>query len=155
MQIRSMTVLSALLALAASAPALAAVRYVDAGLATGANDGTSWANAHRGVDGLAAALTASVAGDEIWVRAGTYRPTAGTSRTVFLTLKTGVAVYGGFAGTETALEQRDWRTNVTTLSGDLLSVPAPRRRPSSTASPCGAATPTARPRATTTAAAAS
>jgi hypothetical protein len=120
MQIRSMTVLSALLALAASAPALAAVRYVDAGLATGANDGTSWANAHRGVDGLAAALTASVAGDEIWVRAGTYRPTAGTSRTVFLTLKTGVAVYGGFAGTETALEQRDWRTNVTTLSGDLL-----------------------------------
>jgi hypothetical protein len=112
--------IAAALALAASQPALAATRFVDAGLASGANDGSSWANAHRGVDALAAALAASVSGDEIWVKAGTYKPTAGTSRTVFLTLKTGVAVYGGFAGTETALAQRDWRTNVTVLTGDLL-----------------------------------
>jgi hypothetical protein len=116
-----LTAVAALLALAASAPSVAAIRYVDAGLATGANNGTSWLDAYQGVGGLAAALTASVAGDEIWVKAGTYKPTTGTSRTVFFTMKTGVAVYGGFAGNETALEQRDWRTNVTVLSGDLLS----------------------------------
>ena len=43
-----------LLALAAAFPAAAAVRHVDAGLATGANDGTSWANACQGAGGLAA-----------------------------------------------------------------------------------------------------
>jgi len=40
--------IAAALALAASHPALAATRFVDAGLASGANDGSSWANAHRG-----------------------------------------------------------------------------------------------------------
>jgi hypothetical protein len=39
---------------------------------------------------------------------------------VFLTMKTGVGIYGGFAGAETARDQRNWTTNVTTLTGDLL-----------------------------------
>jgi hypothetical protein len=108
------------LALALSLPAHAAIRYVDASLASGANNGTSWADAYQGAGGLAAALAASVSGDEIWVRAGTYKPTTGTSRTVFLTMKSGVGIYGGFAGTETAREQRDWAANVTVLTGDLL-----------------------------------
>ncbi|MFM1936428.1 MAG: hypothetical protein RI990_1387 [Planctomycetota bacterium] len=108
-------------AVLACAPfASAAIRYVDADLAGGANDGSSWADAYRGAGGLAAALAASTSGDEIWVKAGTYKPTTGTSRTVFLTMKTGVGIYGGFAGTETARDQRDWTANVTTLTGDLL-----------------------------------
>lgn len=100
--------------------AQAATRYVDAGLATGANDGTSWIDAHRGAGGLAAALAASVSGDEIWVAAGTYRPTSGTSRTVFFGLKTGVAIYGGFAGGESSRDQRDWTAHLTVATGDLL-----------------------------------
>ena len=110
---------SLLALLALSAPAFAGIRYVDANLATGANDGSSWANAHRGVDAIPTAITASVAGDEVWVKAGTYRPTATATRTVSINLKTGVAVYGGFNGTETLLSQRDWTVNTTTLSGDL------------------------------------
>lgn len=52
--------------------------------------------------------------------AGTYRPAgpAGDRNATFQ-LKNGVAIYGGFAGTETLLSQRDWVTNVVTLTGDL------------------------------------
>lgn len=113
--------LLAALALVLTAPsASASIRYVDVNLTTGANDGTSWANAYRTVDGVSVALTAAIAGDEIWVAQGTYKPTSTLTRTIYVTLKTGVAVYGGFAGGETALAQRNVSANVTTLSGDLV-----------------------------------
>lgn len=99
--------------------ASAGTRFVDVGLATGANNGTSWADAFQGVDGVVNALTAASSGDEIWVARGTYKPTSTLTRTVSITLKTGVAVYGGFASGETQLTQRNVQANVTTLSGDL------------------------------------
>ena len=108
------------LAIAIASSASAATRYVDVGLSTGAGDGTSWANAYRGPSALQTALAVAVAGDEVWVRSGTYLPSANATRTSSFTLKTGVAIYGGFAGTETQLSQRDWRTNATVLSGDFL-----------------------------------
>src|SRR5262245_48737704 len=77
--------------------------YVNA-VATGANNGLSWTDAY--ID-LQSALSAAVNGDEIWVAAGTYKPTTSTDRTISFTLKNGVALYGGFAGTETLLTQRD------------------------------------------------
>ena len=112
----------ALAALSVSADsAMAAIRYVNAGLTTGINDGTSWTNAYRGSDALARALAASVSGDEVWVAAGLYKPTTGTLRTATHTLRTGVGVYGGFLGGETLRDQRNHVANVTTVSGDLLS----------------------------------
>ncbi len=108
---------AALLVLATGASA--GTRYVNGALATGNNDGTSWADAYRGVDAVATALNASVSGDEIWVAAGTYVPTTTTTRTITHQLKAGVAVYGGFNGTETLLAQRNYLANVTTLSGDI------------------------------------
>ena len=82
------------------------VRYVDANIFTGSNDGTSWANAYFGPAGLQSALAASSSGDQIWCAEGTYSPTNGTSRTVSIVLKNGVEVYGGFNGTESSLAQR-------------------------------------------------
>ncbi len=116
--IRTLRALGAALLLVTS-PALASIRYVDANLATGANDGTSWADAYRGVDALQTALTAAVSGDELWVVQGTYKPTATATRTIYFTLKTNVGVYGGFAGGETARAERDPALHVTILSGDL------------------------------------
>lgn len=76
----------------------------------------SWENACR----LQTALLAATAGDEIWVQAGLYRPATDTSfPEATFQLKDGVALYGGFAGTETARDQRDWETHITVLSGDL------------------------------------
>ena len=90
--------------------------HVDAD-ATGANDGTSWADAFVDLqDGLAAAAEQ---GTEIWVAEGTYLPTSGADRAATFALVQGVAVYGGFAGTEDDREQRDSTTHVATLSGDI------------------------------------
>ncbi|MBL9147845.1 MAG: right-handed parallel beta-helix repeat-containing protein [Phycisphaerae bacterium] len=111
--------LAACLAATAVSPSFAAVKYVNVSLATGANDGTSWENAYRGPQALKAAMDAAVTGDEVWVAKGTYTASPST-RNVSHVLKLGVAVYGGFAGTETAIAQRDWATNVTVISGDLL-----------------------------------
>jgi hypothetical protein len=84
--------------------------------ATGANNGLSWVDAYTD---LQSALSTAQSGDEIWVAAGTYRPTSGADRTVSFVLKNGVAVYGGFAGIETQRDQRDFVTNVTVLSGEI------------------------------------
>jgi predicted outer membrane repeat protein len=93
----------------------AQVTFVDA-RATGANNGTSWADAY--VD-LNAALAATTAG-EVWVAAGTYRPAPPNgSRAASFALRSGVALFGGFAGTETLRHQRRPEAQPTILSGDL------------------------------------
>ena len=107
------------LALAFPLCASGAIRYVDAAASSGLNNGTSWADAYQGAGGLATALTASVSGDQIWVADGTYKPTLTVSRTIAFTLKTGVGIYGGFAGGETTLAARNPAVNLCTLTGDL------------------------------------
>ena len=86
--------------------------------ASGANNGTSWTNAFTS---LQSALAAAASGDEIWVAAGTYKPTTTppADRMISFALKNGVGVYGGFAGTETMRSQRNPNVNVTALSGDI------------------------------------
>ena len=91
-----------------------AVVYVKAD-ATGANNGTNWADAYNDLQTALAATSA----DEIWVAAGTYYPGASGDSAATFQLKNKVSLYGGFNGTETSRSQRDWNTNVTILSGDI------------------------------------
>ena len=106
------------------------VLRVDADSTAGAPDGLSWYSAYADLqDALlqAAAFNSDGDGandvDQIWIAEGTYRPRAelepGDPRSAVFSLVDGVTLSGGFAGTETSLEDRDFSTYVTTLSGDL------------------------------------
>ncbi len=53
------------------------------------------------------------------MKAGTYLPTITDDRTASFQLKNGVAIYGGFIGTEIQRQQRDWQANLTILSGEI------------------------------------
>jgi T5SS/PEP-CTERM-associated repeat protein len=93
--------------------------------ASGANNGSSWADAFSGALGLQSALS-FVSGQpagaytDVWVAAGTYKPAGfNGSRSATFQLQNNLAIYGGFAGTETQLSQRNIAANPTILSGDL------------------------------------
>ncbi|HPD29454.1 MAG TPA: C10 family peptidase [Phycisphaerae bacterium] len=91
--------------------------------ATGANDGSDWANAFTDLqDALAAAADSDGRVDEIWVAEGVYRPDRGTGdRSSTFMLVPGVRIYGGFAGGEVSVEQRRPLLHPTVLSGDLAA----------------------------------
>jgi hypothetical protein len=100
-----------------------AMVYVDQN-ATGADDGTSWADAYTD---LQTALGAAPAGEEIWIAAGTYKAAAAAGdRNATFALRNGVALYGGFAGHEHTRLARDPDENPTVLSGDLNGDDTPR-----------------------------
>jgi len=98
--------------------------------ATGNGSGTSWADAFTDLQGALSTAAAS-AGlvEQIWVAAACYEPSERSDptdpRSATFHLVDGVAVFGGFAGGETSLEQRDIVNNETILSGDLLGDDGP------------------------------
>ncbi|NJB83789.1 T9SS type A sorting domain-containing protein [Wenyingzhuangia aestuarii] len=90
--------------------------YVNAN-ATGANDGSSWADAYTTIqDALAIAGTNS----RIWVAKGIYKPSAQNTP---LEINATISIYGGFEGTETELSERDLTKintdNATIITGDI------------------------------------
>ncbi len=109
-----------------------AVLFVDTD-ATGSSTGLTWTDAYTD---LQSALTSAQTlnwdqdlnndVDQIWIAEGTYTPSKNFHSTdtdprckTFRLTENGLALYGGFAGTETSLEQRDWNAHETILSGDL------------------------------------
>jgi len=83
--------------------------------ATGRNTGTSWEDAYRSLP-AALARAAKGCGSEIWVAGGIYRP-ADTVLMKTFKIPADVSVYGGFAGSETSLDQRSILKYPTVLSG--------------------------------------
>ncbi len=81
--------------------------YVDDNIAV-SGDGKAWATAFKTIQ---LALDSAAGGDEIWVKAPTYKLAA--------TVEVGkaVAIYGGFSGSETQQDQRNWSNYVTKLDG--------------------------------------
>lgn len=94
--------------------------YVNQNVQGGLQNGNDWHNAFLD---LQQALAVSGAGDTIWVAKGIYYPTNGIDRNISFVLRNGVHLYGGFAGTESDLTQRDFQLNITTLSGNIGAPP--------------------------------
>ena len=85
-------------------------RYYVSTTGNSSNDGLSWATAKSDVQ-EAIDLASEYYGSEVWIAKGTYKH--GSE----MTMKNGVAIYGGFAGTETSKDQRVSGNN-TILDGE-------------------------------------
>src|SRR5690606_15060660 len=95
----------------------------------GGNDGSSWTDAYTN---LHDAIDVAGASDQIWVAAGTYKPsrlplantpTAGTGRVTFY-LNKALSIYGGFEGTEDPdsfnLKDRAFSSDGTTMAHQTI-----------------------------------
>ncbi len=101
------------------------IRYVKQG-GSGNKNGTSWTNASGDIQAM---INTSNYGDQIWVAKGNYIPNRGADnlgtinngdkRKNAFVLKNGVKLFGGFAGNETSLNQRNIYNpqNKSTLNG--------------------------------------
>jgi len=95
-----------------TASAQAKVTYVNQNAPTNSiADGRTWETAFLQVQ---PAVDTSQAGDEVWVATGIYAQT--------VRLPEGIALYGGFSGTETNREQRNWQRNLTILEAGGPSI---------------------------------
>jgi len=89
--------------------------YVDAD-ATGANDGTSWADAFTDLYTAVDYTNANMIGTQYWVAEGIYSP---ESNQMPIMILYGEKIYGGFNGTESDLSQRNPELYKTIFTGDI------------------------------------
>lgn len=87
---------------------------------SGDRSGSDWDNA-CGEAQFPAKIQNAATNDEIWVAKGVYRPSTSGNTSAHFTLKTGVALYGGFGGAETDRNERNVIGNQTILTGDLAN----------------------------------
>ncbi len=78
--------------------------------------GTSWSSAYTN---LHTALQKATYGDQIWVAQGTYKTTDDSNRDSTFLLKNGIQLFGGFAGNEISIKQRNLAKNTTIIDGNI------------------------------------
>ena len=108
--------------------ASAQVKYVTV-TGAGLKDGSSWANAYDNLS-FAKRLWHADSGTVFWLAKGTYKPkvdSVGNAspadlRTKTFSVNSRVVIYGGFAGNETSLSQRNISANLVILSGDINAI---------------------------------
>lgn len=83
------------------------------------NGGGSGEGGWGGAGDLVTILQQAMAGDTIWVRSGTYKPTTNGNRNFSFLLRPGVVMMGGFGGIETSYQARFPDAAPTILSGDI------------------------------------
>jgi hypothetical protein len=92
------------------------------------NDGRRWSSAFANVQpaiekGTQLVNNGDCSAVEVWVAEGTYKPTylddSTDARTATFQLAANVALYGGFAGTESQRSDRNIDSHVTILTGDI------------------------------------
>ena len=88
----------------------------------GVLDGTSWSNAASGIN-LQSVINGATSGDEIWAASGTYYTTTGTNRSISFRMRTGIAIYGSFLGTESLLSQRNLNNGLTSILSAEIGLP--------------------------------
>lgn len=91
----------------------AQIIYVKMG---GSGNGSSW---ERPMGDLQAALRMAHKGTQIWVATGVYQPTNTGDRFASFNIPDGVQLFGGFAGFETSIDQRNLADQVSVLSGEI------------------------------------
>lgn len=86
-------------------------------------DGASWASGYVELQpALSIAQRAGGSSFEIWAKQGFYRPTTGTDRNASFVIPSNLRLFGGFAGTETAIEQRTaFALFITAMAGSIGS----------------------------------
>lgn len=102
------------------------VIYVNANNTSTYQDGSSWAYAFSSLQNALDMYNSScgITLQEVWVAQGTYYPDDGNNqiagnRDESFHLPEDIIILGGFSGTETNSNQRDWENNITVLSGDI------------------------------------
>ncbi|HHU58097.1 MAG TPA: T9SS type A sorting domain-containing protein, partial [Bacteroidales bacterium] len=81
----------------------------------GTGSGRSWQDASS----LQDALSMAIESDVLWLATGVYYATTDNDREVSFSLMDGLKIYGGFNGTEEALEERNWARFPVVISGDI------------------------------------
>ncbi len=79
-------------------------------------DGSNWTNALKG-DDLRATIWTAPANTSFWIAGGTYKPHTSSKDSSFYIYNRRIDLYGGFAGTETSISERNISGNPTVLSG--------------------------------------
>ena len=85
----------------------------------GTKDGSSWANAASNPNFVIAMASTMSPLPTIWMKEGTYVGDSVADGNAF-TMCAGMNVYGGFGGTETTLEERDYASHPTILDGQRV-----------------------------------